>query len=410
MSGYTQSEGEDDEAGEDLQSSGEECNEDDRATNRPLLITAFLSVAFIAVAFARFRTSPAAPGGVEDAWVQCSGAGRLGGPRQDVHIHFLLMTMDDVAHPDIWRAFFDGAPSGSYSAWVHCKYPDKCRANLAQSGLAEFKLVPTVYSEWCFDLVSPMLQMVRSALAENVLPPGVPEKFVFLSAQALPLKPFSVIRAELGKHPSASDFCVYPPSWWSQGKVDNTTFAVAASQWSILAKEDAEVLVNRMPAPSADHRVQLPDVQGVSWDNMSYTHCPDEIAVFPTIFGLYHQDGTGVGFYPGVGQIREDGNLERGCCRTWGFQQGEKNREATLMYLEQNSQLGKVLKQLLSDKESDVRGPMTHSSGNDDGEILWIVYRLGPAGLRAIRDSVFLFGRKFSDNASLPGYADIMFS
>lgn len=116
--------------------------------------------------------------------------------------------------------FFRGAPPGSYSAFVHCKFADQCQANLRASGLnAIFTVVPTVFSAWCSDLVSPMLQLLRSAL--DAAPQDVLAKFVFLSSTHLPLKPFGIIQAELGKHPGASDFCLYPPTHWHVAKSDS---------------------------------------------------------------------------------------------------------------------------------------------------------------------------------------------
>jgi len=332
---------------------------------------------------------------------------------QDLHVHFLAMAMEDLPHADIWNAFFAGAPAGSYSAWVHCTHPEKCKENFAKSGLTAFTIVPAVFSEWCIDLLSPMLQLLKYALAQQVSPPGAPSKFVLMSDLTLPLKPMSVIRAELGEHPFASDFCIYPSQWWLPLKTDNTTWRISASQWSVLARADAETLVKVFPQPSPDNAVQVPKVEGASWSDFVAPFCIDEGAVFSAIFGLFHADKTAntANSYPGVGQVLFNSidGIEQGCCRTWAMQLGHVSPEVDaqiVAHWEHNSQLGFVLKDLLADNQSDVRPSMVHGGG----DMLYVINKLGPAGLRALRQSSFLVGRKFAANSSFPGFAEIIFA
>merc|ERR1719401_3391162 len=124
---------------------------------------------------------------------------------------------------------------------MHCKYMGKCKAMLAKAGFSNvWKLVPTVFNAWGIDLVSPMLQMLRHALAHDV--GDMDSKFIFVSDSALPLKPYSYIRDELAKYPRSSDFCIYadmPLSpfntyQWPQAKgLPNKPKAIKASQWSV---------------------------------------------------------------------------------------------------------------------------------------------------------------------------------
>jgi len=390
------------------------CSDDDDDNGRfgrPTLCLALLALgAIVAAVWSLLRGRPAV--GVANAWRQCSGQGRVGGPVRDLHVHFLAMAIEDLPHADIWNAFFAGAPSGSYSAWVHCKYPDKCKENFAESGLTAFTIVPAVFGEWCTDLLSPMLQLLRYALAQQVFPPGAPAKFVFISDLTLPLKPLSVIRAELGKHPFASDFCIFPSHEWFPLKTDNSTWRITASQWSVLAKEDAETMVNVFPQPSPDNAVQVPKVENTSWDDFEVSHCIDEGAVFSALFGLFHTDkrATTANPYPGIGPVLFNSidGIEQGCCRTWGFQMGHVSPEVDrqiVAHWEQTSQLGFVLKELIADSESDIRAPVTNWN-----EILYVVDKLGSAGLRALRQSSFLVGRKFAANSSFPGFAEVMFA
>lgn len=150
--------------------------------------------------------------GVREAWRDCRVLGRSAPWKDDMHVNFLLMTMDSVPFPDIWQDFLKGVPETSYKFYVHCKNYDACKANLEANGLSMIHIIQLVFNAWCVDLLSPMLQLLIVAL--GALHADRPAKFVIVSADHLPIKPFRTIPPELGKHPGASDICLYPPSFW----------------------------------------------------------------------------------------------------------------------------------------------------------------------------------------------------
>lgn len=57
--------------------------------------------------------------------------------------------------------------------------------------------------------------------------------------------------------------------------------------------------------------------------------------------------------------------------------------------------------------DSSVEIPLSHCETGC--EAIGVVMGLGPQGMRLLRDSPFLFGRKFAHNASLPGFGGAMF-
>lgn len=351
----------------------------------------------------------AAAAGVAEAWRACGGLGRPGEPAPDLHLHFLIMTLQDLPHADIWRQFFSGAPSGSYSVWVHCRLPDVCKSALADQGLGSFTVVPTVYDEGCKDL-PPMIQLVRSALAQKAGSAGAPEKFVFIGDVSLPIKPFPVIRAELAKHPFASDFCVYPSDLWAPAR-NNTVYLVKASTWSVLSRPDAEVLVQRIPPPTVDEGVILPSLGNLSCNEFSAgCSCDRELAPFAFVFGPFWPSAEAK-TYPGFGPLfllEPPGSpLEQGCCRTWLMYGRVAEAEDVVVeeYEERVSQIGKLSRNLKDDEATVISAPTTHSA-----EAIYVINALGSKGLQALRESSFLFAREFASDATLEGFADAMFA
>eukprot|EP00931_Biecheleriopsis_adriatica_P074599 TRINITY_DN48625_c0_g1_i1.p1 TRINITY_DN48625_c0_g1~~TRINITY_DN48625_c0_g1_i1.p1 ORF type:complete len:419 (-),score=65.09 TRINITY_DN48625_c0_g1_i1:65-1321(-) len=342
--------------------------------------------------------------GVAEPWRQCDAPGRPGGPVEDLHLHLLFMAIDEVPHPEIWRQFFHAAPTGSFHAWMHCKQYESCKASLEQNGLAEFfQVVPTVYNIWCQDLLSPMLQLLRFALQAITVRPRMTEKFLFISDTTLPVKPFSIIRAELSKRPFASDFCVFPTFTWPVAP-DKSVYKVKGQTWSVLARQDAEKLVNSLPAPMADQAVQIPTLQNFSYTEFKNAYCIDETVVFTMIFGPFWPERKNV--YPGIGPLylheAREKPLEQGCCRTWIMLHPN---QAMVNHEKQVSQLGQLLAAVEGSDGTAIEAPLTHKV-----EAIYLISALGPQGMKAFRASSFLFARKFTANASLEGFAEIMFS
>jgi len=289
---------------------------------------------------------------------------------------------------------------------------------LQNTSLSPFlTVVPAVYNEWCRDLVSPMLQLLRSALAARKNFTGaagaddVPEKFVFISSSTLPLKPFHIIHEEFGKHPYASDICIKSSLFWPMAK-NNTMYKVSATQWVVLAREDAEALVHNLPEPVPEHAVEIPLVENVSFQDFQPNYwCPDETDIFTFTFGPWLREGTAeeeVRRYPGIGPLRfgqRPGTpIVQGCCRTWLFFAESPGVLKKYVLVEMIGQAGDLLTALKADPQGQLLAPVTH-----DVEALYKIQALGPIGMQALRRSSFLFARKFVRNASLPGYAQHVF-
>lgn len=213
-------------------------------------------------------------------------------------VFFLFMAMDEFLLVDIWTEFFKGQEVGkSFEIFIHCVDLDKCKLDLSNTSLP-LRFVPTVHSEWCEDLVSPMDALLEAALA---LSGGGPEdKFVFVSDTAVPVKDFDTVwqRLVMDDDPGESNFCVYPdsevdsvpmgPTVWPLVKISDGSVkkAVYHHQWMVLCRDHAADIVARQGQDGwyqdAYYDLQPQDTKG----------CLDEFAYFKRLFGFVNRTGT----------------------------------------------------------------------------------------------------------------------
>lgn len=97
-------------------------------------------------------------------------------------------------------------------------------------------------SSYCADLVSPMNQLLKHALQDRSESSGNDaDKFVFVSDSTLPAKPFWTVYHTLTTR-SGSDFCIFPSRDWAdvhEGPAKHGV-AIKAHQWMVLSRPHAE--------------------------------------------------------------------------------------------------------------------------------------------------------------------------
>lgn len=254
-------------------------------------------------------------------------------------IFFLFLTLSGIKRPELWQAFFEGQPSSQYRVFVHCKHSNICALEFSLGNILGATQVPTVPSTYCKDLVTPMVQLLQSAVTESSSPG---DKFVFLSETTLPVKPFQQVYSTL-MWDENSDFCIYPTDHWVElDLVQNLrALIVKHSQWVVLNQAHAQTLVNSWPAIKQG-------MQESSWSVPVYAEskkgpwgkitnpagvlplpmCLDEWAIFATLYGAFvdrgqwtvEQDGL-----PGSSaplHFRGSRDLSarpQGVCRTFAF-------------------------------------------------------------------------------------------
>lgn len=115
----------------------------------------------------------------------------------------------------------------------------------------DWKIIPSVHSEYCKDVVSPMLALLRSA-AER-FPVGAQDKFVFLSEGHVPVKTFRQVHASLTEQP-LSEFATCDSHMVG---CQNGKSIKQSSQWIILNRRDQELALNVAQRSDVDPRSML---------------------------------------------------------------------------------------------------------------------------------------------------------
>jgi len=313
-------------------------------------------------------------------------------------VYFLFMAVDKVSNLKVWADFFSQAPAGQYRAFIHCKLPE-CNKAVAGSVLTA---VPTVPSYYCTDLVSPMNQLLAYALADEPGSTNPADKFAFVSDSTLPAKPFSQMYSTLAMR-AGSDFCAFPSGEWADVPgVNGLEMAVKYHQWITLNRQHAE-RASVMWASGKWHNFMTHfqmNTQSYVWSNNTYGDsrnfgCLDEFWHMVALYGtLSHVDRTrdavvSLGLFT-------NGPLHVAASAGW---QGECDTFvvwAKYLHTPGNNPFQRLHASL--DPVSIPHG------GNSQRPGWWDT--ISRYGIKAIRNSDFLFVRKFIDNPTLADGGD----
>jgi len=304
-------------------------------------------------------------------------------------VYFLFLAVDKVSNLDVWRAFFANAPAEQYRAFIHCKFP-ACNQFVAGSPLVA---VPTVPSYYCTDLVSPMNQLLATALATDAAMPNPQDKFAFVSDSTLPAKPFSQIYATLASR-HGSDFCVFPPNEWADVPSPGGVEIVAKHhQWVTLERAHAEKLSVDWAAGKLHNLMPHfhMNANAYTWSNNSFADnrnwgCLDEFWHMAALYGTMNNIDTSSersvplpDFVGGPLKVSPSAGWQ-GMCDTFVI-------------------WSKYLHALGNNPFERLHSALDHTSiphgGNQARPGWWDT--ISTVGLRAIRNSEFLFVRKFID-------------
>lgn len=314
------------------------------------------------------------------------GEGRRGGGR----VNFLFLTLNGLDRPDLWEEFFAGA-EGRYRAFMHCKDKGSCKSKADVNKKLRIKVVDSVESYYCSNLVSAMVQLLRAADAKGA---SDGDRFVFVSQSTLPVKPFPAVHSALTSKAS-SDFCISKQLRWGHVQLSGgeEAFLVKHSQWIALNRGDAASLLERWPKVkgglSGYGDMSIPIVSGLAHQRSSvktkgavkFPRCLDEWAPFVAINGAFFMDGR-----PPEPEVL--GSV--GSCRTFAFWSTEGDRDEVV-------RLAAAVKSELS--------CYPECSGTHPAEFA----SLSDRAAEALAKSSFLFARKFRQGAmSLQQYKRII--
>lgn len=313
-------------------------------------------------------------------------------------IFFLFMAVDKISNLGVWEKFFASAHPSQFRAFVHCKLVE-CNDQVANSVI---RIVQTVPSYYCTDLVSPMQQLINFALQDDPYSVNSADKFVFVSDSTLPAKPFADVYSTLTVR-AGSDFCAFPSNEWAdvQGPT-GLEMAVKYHQWIVLERAHAEKTW-QLWASGTDHdfmaRFQM-NMHSYTWSNNSYGDnrnygCLDEfwhmVALFGTIKHVDANHDAAVSFSRFVGAPLR-------VSKTAGWQGQCDTFVMWAKYL--NAPGNNPFKRFYATLDA-VSIP---HGGNDQRPGWWDT--ISKNGMAAIRRSEFLFVRKFIDSPRVAGGGD----
>lgn len=217
----------------------------------------------------------------------------------------------------------------------------------------------TVNGEYCTNLVEPMIQLLRTALKGS----ESQDKFLFASENALPVKPFGYTYRTLLARQS-SDLCLMPPEQWH---IVDWKIHVKAAQWITLQQRDGE------------RAVEVWDAQGLGDPSDG---CKDEWWFTAALLGYPEVRAVGArsDFYSSL--------HEQARCNTFAiwFRQEELLPPDTPQV------------QLMSSLDAMSQPSPTLSETDTHARFF---RRLSSQGIRALRNSTFLFARKFTQGPQL---------
>lgn len=326
-------------------------------------------------------------------------------------LNFLFMATDKISNWAVWKNFFKNADSDQYRAFVHCKTAE-CLFFAGDTQL--LKMVRTVPSIYCTDLVSPMNQLLDFALNDDgTTHPR--DKFIFVSDSSLPSKPFSTIYSTLTTR-QGSDICVYPSQDWADvpaaDGLSGLTMAIKAQQWMVLERAHAKKasalwktgVWRKLPTffkLNAPANWQAPADRHYG-DTQNFG-CLDEYwhmtAIFGTLVGVDKTANDKIS-YPGFtnSPILLDPKAGwQGTCDTFALWSGFEN--ATMV------KDGKKVKSSIT-RLYDALDADSKPNAPANSPAWW--YKITPVGIAAIKNSDFLFIRKFVDRPQLVGGGDFV--
>jgi len=314
-------------------------------------------------------------------------------------IFFLFLAVDKVSNLGVWTNFFAKAPPDQYRALIHCKLP-ACLSFVQGSFLVP---VPTVPSYYCTDLVSPMNQLLGHALNNDLGSENPADKFVFVSDSSLPAKPFSEIYTTLAMR-QGSDICAFPANEWADipGVPGGLEIAVKVHQWMVLERVHA-VNACIMWASGKNHDLMQRfhmNYDAYVWTNNTYADnrnfgCLDEFWHMSALFGtLSHVDAA----RDAVVSLQMFGNSPLKVSASVGWQGACDTFVIWSKYLHAPGH------NPFSELHTSLDPVSIPHGGNDQRPGWWDT--ISTTGIKAIRNSGFLFVRKFIDNPHLADGVD----
>lgn len=313
---------------------------------------------------------------------------------REPRIYILFLATDKISNLAVWNKFFEGVDTSKYRAFVHCKQPS-CVQQVSGSFIVP---VPTVGSWYCTDLVSPMTQLLSFALQTDLGPSNPADKFAFVSDSSLPAKPFSEVYNQMVGR-SGSDFCVFPTNEWADRPSLSGDLEMVPKifQWLTLTRAHAVKATDAWNANVFKDFMNMFALNKKTWGNDNNFGdsrnwgCLDEFWFMAALIGPIPKVNPKAMQFVHLDGVGESGNINLEVDSQAGWQGSCDTFVMWVKYANVPGRFSSFLKTL--DTVS-----MPHP-GNFMRPGWWDT--ISAKGISAIRNSDFLFVRKFIDNPTL---------
>lgn len=203
-------------------------------------------------------------------------------------IRFMVMAYEHFYNSEVWSVFLKDVDPSLYRFYFHGKNITDLRQQLANTSMQSipYLVVETVENTYC-NLSTAMNQLLSYSLKDSDSPADM---FVFLSADSIPVKPFSSIYSLfIGRNGSHSSFCITPTRQWLLRKSykRGEAYTVKHHQWIVLNYIDARKAVDKWKQNSYPPDVYKPHNLGIPWLTKKHSMCTDEYWHYAAINGLF---------------------------------------------------------------------------------------------------------------------------
>jgi len=302
-------------------------------------------------------------------------------------LFFLFLVYVKINNEAVWDRFFAGAVRGvDYQALVHCKSEASCRTNI--KSLHRFEIIPSVETQYCYNLVSGTNALLAAALARAGAG-NSHDKYIFVSDSTLPVQPFASMHRHFTAN-NGSDFCIFPRNEWAEVMEqfhDGTAHMMAGvkhHQWVVLGREHAFKVIKEVGThQDLMQRFQLNM-------GMKNTGCLDEFWYFTVLYGSMNLTGRPTTFHLSGfngGPLKTTLHETQGRCDTFVHWVPRASGH--------NNNLTQLSKALIADPGTE----MTTATEKRPASIS----RMSMATLLEMRKSPFFFVRKVNDNCDFSG-------
>jgi hypothetical protein len=179
-------------------------------------------------------------------------------------VAFIFLAKKVLENEDIWDQFFQYAKQGQYSIYFHFADDQGQSVPLKKWGAIRVSNIP---SAWC------ALSGLEVGAIAKALTDRANTQFVFVSGDALPLKPFSYVYSHLVvETPSTSKICYMDGGAWDANWQKLRIWK--HHQWLVLSRDHARGFVENFRSALAETYAAL--------DSMKYgmrSACSDEVVV-----------------------------------------------------------------------------------------------------------------------------------